>query len=82
MANPIKTVGINDYEFYAENGYEYVVTSSVAYKSYIKENSNKSKKFPSYKRFYDDLFARGKLVKEFNPTELNIPGPTVKIFKL
>ncbi|MHC4270366.1 MAG: glycosyltransferase family 39 protein, partial [Planctomycetota bacterium] len=31
MANPIKTVGINEYEFYVKNGFEYVVTSSIAY---------------------------------------------------
>jgi hypothetical protein len=82
MANTIKTVGINDYEFYVNSGYKYVVTSKKAYGAYIKPDSRKSMNFPSYKKFYDNLFSKGKLVKEFNPKEIGLPGPLVQVFKL
>lgn len=82
MANPIRKVGVNDYEFYVKSGYEYVITSSAAYGSYLKDNSTKAKKYPSYKRFYDNLFSKGKLIKEFNPEKLNLPGPKVMILKI
>ncbi len=80
MANPVKTVGINDYGFYLKEGYEYVITSSKAYGSYLRDNSSKSKGFPSYKRFYDNLFSKGMLIKEFDPEKLKIPGPVIKVF--
>ncbi len=82
MANPIKIVGINDYGFYVNNGYEYAVTSSIIYGSYLKPDSRKSMSFPSYKRFYDTLFSKGMLIKEFDPEKLNIPGPVIKVIKV
>ncbi len=82
MANPIKTVGIEDYELYVKDGYEYVVTSNSAYKSYLMPDSPKGRNFPSYKKFYEDLFRNGMLIKEFNPRKLKAPGPTVKIIKM
>ncbi len=82
MANPIKKVGVNEYGFYKKNGYEYVVTSSDIYVAYRKPFSEKSINFPSYKRFYDNLFSQAEVVKEFNHKELGVPGPTVVIFRL
>ena len=31
---------------------------------------------------YDNLFTKGKLVKEFNSKKLGLPGRIVKVFKL
>jgi len=82
MANPVKTVGINNYGFYLKEGYEYVITSSLAYGSFLKENGSSAKNFPSYKRFYDNLFSKGELIKEFDPEKLNVPGPVIKVIKM
>ena len=82
MANPVKKVGVRDLGFYIKDGYKYVVTSNRAYDSYIKENSSKAIQFPSYARFYNNLLNRGELIKEFNSDKLNLPGPTVKIFRI
>ncbi len=81
MANPIKSIGVNDYDFYVENGYEYVITSSETYNIYLNDNI-RSRNFPSYKRLYDNIFSKGKLIKEFAPEELNVPGPVIKIIKV
>ena len=82
MANPIKKVGVMDLESYIKDGYEYVITSSRAYASYIKLNNSKGKNFPSYKRFYEGLFLKGEVIKEFDPAKLGLPGPKIKIIKL
>lgn len=82
MVNPIKTAGIEDYEFYVKNGYEYVVTSDSAHKSYIKPDSSKGRNFPSFKKFYKDLFRNGAPAKEFNPRILKAPDLTVRIIKM
>jgi len=81
MANPVKMVGVNDLEFYIKDGYKYVVTSSYAYASYMIQNK-KSINFPSYKKFYEDLFSKGEIIKEFNAEQLRLPGPTIMIIKI
>ena len=82
MANPVKKVGVNDLELYIKDGYKYVVTSSYAYGTYMKQNKEKCVNFPSYKKFYDDLFSKGEIIKEFNAEQLGLPGPTIMIIKL
>ena len=82
MANPLKTVGVNDYGYYVGQGYRYAVTSSDHYESFVDGDNHRLKGFPSFRKFYHDLFTKGKLVKEFNADELNLPGPTVKVIKL
>ncbi len=82
VANPIKTVGVEDYDFYLKNGFEYVVIDNMSYGSYIQPNSLKGKRFPSYRKLYENIINRGQLIKEFNPKELRLQGSTVKIFKI
>ncbi len=82
MGNPLKPVGVNDYEYYVDQGYRYAVTSSYNYESFVEGDRIKSRSFPSFKKFYHDLFSKGELVKEFNADEMNLPGPTVKVIKL
>lgn len=82
MANPLKPVGVNDLDHYIEDGYQFVITSSIVYGAYLDENSSKSRNFPMFWRFYDELFRRGDLVKEFDPRQSALSGPTVKIFRL
>lgn len=44
MANPIKLVGIKDYEYYKSKGYKFVITSNYAYEAYLVPNSKKAKR--------------------------------------
>ncbi|MBI5742138.1 MAG: glycosyltransferase family 39 protein [Nitrospirae bacterium] len=82
MANPVKEVGINNYDYYAAEGYKYVITSEEIYKLFFMRGGDRAVNFPSYKKFYDDLFARGTLIKEFNASDMDLPGPTIKIFRI
>lgn len=44
--------------------------------------AKKQKGFPSYSMFYNALFSKGKVIKEFNPKDLNSPGPLVKVVEI
>jgi len=81
MGNPIKQVGVNSYPFYVEHNYRYAVVNSYKYQSFIKNSSARSRKFPSFTKFYQDLFAKGQLIKEFSSQDHKRPGPTVRIYK-
>ena len=81
MGNPLKSVGINTYKFYVENNFKYAIVHSYEYQDFLKDKSRKSASFPAFAEFYHNLFAKGKLIKEFLPTEGNRPGPVVKIFQ-
>jgi hypothetical protein len=80
MGNPSRPVGVESYDYYAKNGFEYVIVHSRKYNRFLKDTQI-SEKFPSFKRFYRELFKKGLLVKEFSPHELDCQGPTIKIFK-
>jgi 4-amino-4-deoxy-L-arabinose transferase-like glycosyltransferase len=82
MANPLKPVGVMPYEYYKENGFEYVVVTSRKFPQFLKKNSKPSQNFPSFYRFYSELFRKGRLVKEFSPSKLRLRGYEVKIFKI
>lgn len=79
MANPLKPAGIMSYEYYKKNGYQYAITSSEKYLNF-QEGSQRAKTFPSFYKFYKELYAQGVLVKEFRPDER--PGPIIKIFRI
>ncbi|MFQ5561230.1 MAG: glycosyltransferase family 39 protein [Nitrospinota bacterium] len=81
MANPLRPVGVNPYQFYVDNDYRYAIVHSKEYGRYMRPGSLKAKKFPSFFKFYTELFAKGNLVKEFSPRNGNRPGPVVKVFK-
>ncbi|MBC8184786.1 glycosyltransferase family 39 protein [candidate division KSB1 bacterium] len=82
MGNPLKKVGVNPLSYYIDNGYEYAIVHSYRYGAYFKDGSRKAEKFPSFARFYHELFERGDLIKEFSPENDNRPGPVVKVFKI
>ena len=82
MGNPLRPMGTKSLEEYRQEGYQYFIVNSYRYGSYFKPGSERSKNFPSFHRFYNDLFSQAKLVKEFNPTVEGRPGPTIKIFYL
>jgi len=82
MGNPLKPVGIMPYHYYGDHGYSYVIVSSNKYDKFFEENSDLSDRFPSFHRFYNDLFEKARLIKEFVPDNRRSRGPAVKIFAL
>ncbi len=80
MGNPLIPAGVENYGYYIQNGFDYAVVHSYKYNSFLKENAA-SKKFPSFKRFYTELFQNAPLVKTFTPESYNAKGPVVKIFR-
>ena len=81
MGNPLRPVGVKDYDYYVKNGFEYAIVASYEYKSFLSDNTS-SKKFPAFARFYRELFDKGKLIKEFSPNRgVKKPGPEIKILR-
>ena len=80
MGNPLRQVGVEDYNYYLKNNFDYAIVNSEAYSKFFKKNEM-SRNFPSLARFYHELFKKGKLIKEFNNENGNVPGPIVKVFK-
>jgi len=81
MGNPLKPVGVEDFDYYIKNGFEYVIVHSEFYDLFLR-NTQVSNNFPSFTKFYRELFNLAQLVKEFDPKDGGHPGPTVKIFAL
>lgn len=83
MGNPLKPVGVNSYEHYVQEGYQYAVVQSLRYKPFLRD-TDRAARFPSFARFYRELFDRGIPVRTFSPEDggLKRPGPTVRIFRL
>ncbi len=80
MGNPLKPRGVMPLAFYQQYGYEYIVTHSEAYGAYI--DTPKKNLFPSFNQFYNSLFEKGELVKEFSPDPWFRSGPNVKIYRI
>ncbi len=80
--NPLKPVGIMPYKYYVENGFQFIIVGSNKYNSFLTDDSSKGKRFPSFQKFYQELFMNAELVKEFLPIEKSVQGPTIKIFRL
>lgn len=81
MGNPLRPVGVEDYDYYVKEGYEYAIVRSNRYRMFVNGTSF-TKKFPFFAKFYTDLLRYGLLVKEFSPSTHNGHGPTIKIYKL
>jgi len=77
--NPVVERGVNSFDQYLAEGFQYVVTTSGDYEPYL--TGLRAKSFPTTHGFYVDLMNRGVLVKEFIPDAWNHSGPTVKIFR-
>ena len=66
MGNPLKPVGVHTYDFYVRHQFRYVVTHGDYYNRFFIENATHLT-LPAYRRFYNELFERGRLVKQFLP---------------
>ena len=82
MANPLKPPQIFPYQYYVDHGYDYAVVHSEKYGEFFEAASDKARRYPSFARFYRELFRRGELIKEFSLESFGYEGPTVKIFKI
>ena len=78
----MKRVGVNTYQSYVDEGFEYAVVQSGRYESWFRRGENLRQKYPGFGEFYYELFERGLLVEEFDPRDGNRPGPVVKVFAL
>jgi hypothetical protein len=81
MGNPLKPVGVEEYDYYPKNGFEYAVVHSDRYSSFLKADSTNTKRYPSFSQFYKDLFEKGTIIKEFDNENGKRPGPVVKILR-
>jgi hypothetical protein len=82
MGNPLRSAGVNQYEYYVKNNYQYVIVQSNEYGSFLNPESKLSINFPSFHSFYSQLFKNGTLIKEFAPKRGRTQGPVVKIFQI
>jgi len=80
MGNPLRPVGVEKYDYYIKNGFDYAIVISESYHRFFL-NNQVSRNFPSFAKFYQDLFERGILVKEFSHENIQMQGPVVRIFK-
>ena len=62
-ANPLKPVGVENFDDYAGNGFDYAVVHSDIYRGFLDTRATKSRRFPAFQRFYRELFRRGVLLK-------------------
>ncbi len=58
-------------------GYRYMIASSEVYGRYLAE----PERYPNEVNFYENLFERGKLLKKFDPSDIQ-SGPVILIFEL
>lgn len=82
MGNPLRPVGIYPFEYYVENQFKFIIVQSEEYQGFLDPESNPSKNFPSFHKFYSALFKNGTLIKEFNPYVNKTQGPVVKIIAI
>ncbi len=82
MGNHLKPVGVEDYEYYVQAGFAYAVVSGNIYRKFIngKTDNINTERFPWFAKFYQDLFKRGLIVKEFL-SKGERTGPDIKILK-
>ena len=81
MGNPLKPVGVNNFDYYKKNDFKYAIVQSSRYNTFLKDTPA-AHNFPSFTKFYRDLFTKGYLINEFSSKDGNRPGPIVKIFKI
>ena len=77
MGNTAESIGIRTLEDYLAEGIEYFVVNSIRYEPFFNPEAGRYRNFPSYVRFYEALFSRGMVIKEFAGGDR--PGPTIKV---
>ena len=65
-------------EDYFIDGYQYLVVSSSIYNRFLAA----SERYSAEASFYRDLFARGHLIRKFEPSGDQRPGPTILIYDI
>lgn len=80
FSNTFKPVGVENYDFYLNNGFRFVVVHSAFYDQFVGSTKRRNL-FPAFAEFYSDLTTRARLVKEFSPSD-QLTGPVVSIFEL
>jgi 4-amino-4-deoxy-L-arabinose transferase-like glycosyltransferase len=82
MGNPLKPVGVFSYDYYVEHKFQYAIVHSYEYEDFLTSDSEDATSFPTFHRFYSDLFAHGNLVKEFSPDQSGGKGPVVRVYRI
>lgn len=82
MGNPLRPLGVRTLDKYIKDGNKYAIVSSIRYNTFLNKNNDRYVNFPSFRNFYQDLFARGTLVKEFSPDTGHRPGPVIRIYAI
>ena len=81
MGNPARLVGVESYDFYVENGFRYAVVHSGCFARFFRERTALAETHPAFSEFYHELFARGKLIREFPAAGENLAGPVVRVYE-
>ena len=74
------SLGIEPFEYYLENGYQYLIVSDTQYERYFASPG----RFEKYISFYNTLFSRGRLIKEIKPRNdlWPLPGERFKKYHI
>ena len=77
IANYLTLASGQTLDDYRRNGDRYLVASSFIYDRYLAE----SQRYRQETAFYRDLFARGRLLQQFEPS-ITRSGPTIRVYEL
>ena len=80
MGNPLLTVGVNSYDHYVDDGFDYAIVHSNHY-ALLMYSKRLKDRYPAYREFYKELEDKGELIREFAPGSMT-RGPTVRIYRL
>lgn len=82
ISNPLRPVGVEGFDYYLDNGFQYAVVHSNRYGKFYRQRDNYSQRYPAFADFYRNLFARATLIKEFSPRDGALRGPVVRVYRL
>ena len=71
------SAGEKEYSYYVDNGFRYIVIGLI-YRDYRAQ----PEKYPNVNRFYEELFDKGELIKEFIPNDINQPGSHIRVYRI
>jgi len=80
FGNPVEKWGVMPFDYYLQQNYEYVVTTSDQFGVYIK-HPDRMESSP-FGRFYKALFECAELVWKIEPHPRKRPGPEVRVYRL
>ena len=76
----IYTIGVHPFEWY-RNKFDYIIVNSGRYDRYFRTDLQQ---YQGVRRNYEDIEAKGELVKQFDPYPFSPtnPNPIVKIYRI